>query len=596
VRGKASLLSPASLIRADYVVLYIGDVQFESPLTASFLQQTQPLHTVRINGLDYAYVYQNTTGDDLLAAVRQEAKPDDLILTTAWSRLAQAYSGPARLVALPPGLTDAETAAFLNQAVVGHSRLLLADYPDLPDHPGQWVRTLLDAQAFALWRRAFAHSQLTLYALPQGIAFQLPPADRSLMVNFGNRLTLAAYGLTADRIEARQTLLFRFHWLATAAVEQDYTLFAHLFDDTGYRWAQVDRQLSNPAGFATSAWQSGDQVETTLSLSVPLGLLPGDYRVRIGLYRSDTTAPLPRLDQAGAEAGLDLILTTVTVLPATYPATADEVVVADRRHEDLGGLTLIGVELPVSPVRGGESALIHLAWQAQGNTAFAVRAQIRDRGGALWGEATLLPGGPAYPTSRWQPGEALRGRYAIPILPDAPATDAFLTLQLLDAGGMPAGPVITVGRLQLAQRRTHQFSAPIVPLPQTAQFGSAIRFLGYDLSPRPPLRPGSPLTVTLYWQALDRPDRDYKVFVHLLDGDGKVVAQQDAPPLQGNAPTSLWLAGEYLTDAYRLDLPAVLPAGDYRLEIGLYEPISFLRLAQPDGHDHLILSSSVQIE
>ena len=63
---------------------------------------------------------------------------------------------------------------------------------------------------------------------------------------------------------------------------------------------------------------------------------------------------------------------------------------------------------------------------------------------------------------------------------------------------------------------------------------------------------------------------DYTVFIHLLDEEGRIVAQQDGEPFGGAYPTSVWQQGELLGDEYRLQLPASLPGGTYRVVAGLY--------------------------
>ncbi len=62
--------------------------------------------------------------------------------------------------------------------------------------------------------------------------------------------------------------------------------------------------------------------------------------------------------------------------------------------------------------------------------------------------------------------------------------------------------------------------------------------------------------------------------MHLLDGDGQIVAQQDGSP-GGELPTSLWLPGESLRST------VVLPPADdgQALRIGLYEPVSGRQLS-----------------
>ncbi len=76
------------------------------------------------------------------------------------------------------------------------------------------------------------------------------------------------------------------------------------------------------------------------------------------------------------------------------------------------------------------------------------------------------------------------------------------------------------------------------------------------------------LRVTLAWQPLARMTLDYTAFVHLLDGEGNLVAQQDRPP--DGYPTSVWQPGEIVTDTYTIALPADLPPGQYTVQTGFY--------------------------
>jgi hypothetical protein len=106
--------------------------------------------------------------------------------------------------------------------------------------------------------------------------------------------------------------------------------------------------------------------------------------------------------------------------------------------------------------------------------------------------------------------------------------------------------------------------------PRPATLGKQIRFLGYALG-HPPYEPGGQIYLTLYWQALDKIDKDYTVFTHLLDSEGQLRAQKDNPPVNGLLPTSAWEVGEIIQDRYIVPLEPDLPPGEYQLEIGMYQ-------------------------
>jgi len=104
----------------------------------------------------------------------------------------------------------------------------------------------------------------------------------------------------------------------------------------------------------------------------------------------------------------------------------------------------------------------------------------------------------------------------------------------------------------------------------------------------PQARPGGEVAVELQWRAVARPDRDYKVFVHLYAPDGRLVTQHDAMPMNELRPTSTWQPGEEIADRHGLPLPLDAPA-KLQLAVGLYDPASGERLRLDGGEDHLLL-------
>jgi len=119
-----------------------------------------------------------------------------------------------------------------------------------------------------------------------------------------------------------------------------------------------------------------------------------------------------------------------------------------------------------------------------------------------------------------------------------------------------------------------------------ATFGEpgSIALRGYDLTLRDDGGSAAEqLDVRLHWQALAPPQRDWTVFVHLVDAAGDLVAQHDGPPEGGLNPSSTWVAGEWVLDEHTLALPRDLPAGGYTLWAGLYDAASGQRLTVVGG-------------
>jgi hypothetical protein len=112
--------------------------------------------------------------------------------------------------------------------------------------------------------------------------------------------------------------------------------------------------------------------------------------------------------------------------------------------------------------------------------------------------------------------------------------------------------------------------------PVGANLGNQITLLGFEAADS--LSAGKSLDVTLYWEAQRPPDDDYVVFVHLVDGEGRLAGSSDGRPMDGRYATQAWLPGEVVPDAHRLALDPALPAGTYRLQVGMYAWPSLERL------------------
>ncbi|MFP4394420.1 MAG: glycosyltransferase family 39 protein [Anaerolineales bacterium] len=126
-----------------------------------------------------------------------------------------------------------------------------------------------------------------------------------------------------------------------------------------------------------------------------------------------------------------------------------------------------------------------------------------------------------------------------------------------------------IGQVRVARYGTGPLpTRPAAPL--SARLGEAIRLEGYAL-PSSSYAAGDVLPVTLFWRAETSPAARYKVFVHLLDANGALVAQTDVEPGGGLWPTNRWPVDERIIDRYGVWLPASLAPGRYTLQAGMYD-------------------------
>jgi 4-amino-4-deoxy-L-arabinose transferase-like glycosyltransferase len=104
--------------------------------------------------------------------------------------------------------------------------------------------------------------------------------------------------------------------------------------------------------------------------------------------------------------------------------------------------------------------------------------------------------------------------------------------------------------------------------PLKAQFGDQVALIGAETY-QPPERPDQ-VYVSVYLRALRTPEHELGVRVQLVAASGAVVAEGEAPLLEGRYPVSLWEPGASLGHRQRLHLPASDNAATFRVVVWLY--------------------------
>ncbi len=156
----------------------------------------------------------------------------------------------------------------------------------------------------------------------------------------------------------------------------------------------------------------------------------------------------------------------------------------------------------------------------------------------------------------------------------------------IDYAWVYPGPIVAQG--------VHPDPSPQYPL--GGDFGGEVQLLGYKLHPQ--AQSGQPLIVTLYWRVQSVPPGERFVFVRLVDQAGRIWAKSDSPPVMGLWPVERWQPGMLIEDAQALLIPPGTPPGQYRLEVGWYEPTSGQPLpasGQPVGQGGGLLLGEVEV-
>jgi hypothetical protein len=418
----------------------------------------------------------------------------------------------------------------------------------------------------------------------------------SLNALFGSKLRLLGYQLQREEDQGLSpawtvTLL----WRSERLMSTDYKISVEVFDPESGRRVARDDAMPLRWAFRTSYWDMGEVVTDAIPLS--LQSVPADlYSVAVTVYDPETGKRLPVIDGNGqlqprgqmvlaGHAGANPERVEIEVGVTEQPPDLTPLDVPHPlQREVIPQLRLLGYDLKRQAMLVGGRVAVKLFWEARGqmNQDHDIRLALVGRNGETYGQKDFDIVDIDYPTTEWRQGDVLADWYVLRAADDMPSGDVALTLNLLN---QPGDPVLTepVEIVTLwVQAIEPSFEMPHdVDQRDPVNLDDKVALLAYEVEPV--VKPGERVGVTLYWQAQREMDTSYKVFVHLYDGEGQIVAQRDRLPGLGARPTSVWETDEIVADRYYVPTSADVAAGRYELAVGLYDPQTGERLAAFDS-------------
>ncbi|MCB0181121.1 MAG: hypothetical protein KDI62_23045, partial [Anaerolineae bacterium] len=398
-------------------------------------------------------------------------------------------------------------------------------------------------------------------------------------------------------------------WQALAELPSRTTVSLRLVRNDGIV-AQLDDSLRS-GWFPTETIAPGQHMLSYALIPVPLGTLPGDYRLQLVLY---TSVRRPWILPDGS-ALLDLgPVEIVSPEPGDAPLPAHYK--QPFTHDFNGEIELAGYDYSVSRVGQGKGFGIELLWRAkhQPEDNYTLLVEAVDAGGSVLHAVEVQPVAGEAPTGSWAAGQFIRDQVNMVIPAGAPPGDDALHVRLswlrpdgsrlnLRRWQIPMGSSLELGSLDVVEKADRRFTPPPMTFTLDANFDNQAKLLGYNTSllsqPNATTdfqlnlldcrtqEKGCQLSFEFYWQGISEMDRLYQVFAHVVNAEGEIVAQQDkVPGVRGKQPTTGWLPGEVVTDPLDIPLPSDLPPGRYTLRLGLYFP--------PDGPRLQILDAANQ--
>lgn len=434
---------------------------------------------------------------------------------------------------------------------------------------------------------SFYHVQVRHYRVPAGMRIpEEPQIEHPLDIDLGGRLRLLGLSL------AENHTVFAY-WKALQPLAEDYKISLRLRDADGHLWSRTDadRRLASPL-YPTGRWRPDELVIGRYEMPVLPGTPPGTYDLGAVVYAEGAPQALDILDEHGAPQGKLVQLGEIT-LDRLTPASREEPGMVETPLVKWNDeIALIGLQQSDGQVQAGDQMRLNLFWEALGRipTDYEVRFGWR-QGHKLLVDQAFAPAGPFYPTSMWDGGEIVRGQYTLDVPLEVEEGEAEILVGLFagDHASAPFNEWFPLTRVEI--RPTERtFTVPEIQYRIDASFEDKIALLGVNLGSGQ-VRAGESIQITLYWQALKRMDTSYTVFLHLLDRDNTIHAQEDRIPAGGSRPTTGWVPSEIIEDSYRLQVDPKASPGGYQLEVGLYKAddptfprLTVLKDGEPEGN------------
>lgn len=459
--------------------------------------------------------------------------PDDTVIIVPFDRepalevyYAERLDIQAQFVKIPLYSDEATAIEALNQLYAdGVRQVEFLTWFQLPADVRGMYPCILNAISSDIGEPRFYFGlQTQAYTLSAPITWQpldLNPTYQQVTLRQADYIAESPYGACV-----------RTTWTLNQPTNDIINVAGAILNPLGDEIARADTVIADNENVTTQEWSDGNMGSAYTWIPLSDGAPRTTYGLALNLYTEQVASGFDVFDETGNPIGVTLITPnaiTAQGYPITDSSDSVQIIATDGINADnifeTGRAITFTLILPPSESRTQELILRGDNWElsqpVNANTEGSVLA---------WGEFTVPPSN--HGTAELLLDDVLLATYT-----------------LID--------------------RPREFAAPDVDIEVDIPFVKVGSLYGVDLPEN--VSPDAPAEVTLIWQADETSEITYTVFVQLLADDGRVLAQSDAQPAQGERPTTGWIAGEYITDTHTLQWHITDYQGDARLIAGFYD-------------------------
>jgi hypothetical protein len=466
-----SLLPDGRWTQADYIVLYIQQVQRRqepSPGFIDYFQARTPEKVITISGIDYAWIYPTpftTPANPTVSFIptqaallgyswetSQQVSGSENSASSASPRPLRVASSPLRLLWENLGLAaDRQLAARLVGPTAQTEWATCSPDPAFVTQtrtPGAYVESLCppaianlppdtytveiglipsskegineDVETFIFpqgWHAATITTSGMVTETPElerleAIANQAVPAKAPRLDRiYEGRLRLVAYQLDPSTPRPGETVNLTLYWQVVKEVSEPIHLTVQLADSRSLSLGRTDAALPADKWFLGEVQPTQHSFKLVSDLELPLAV-----QVEVEL-RNQAEVVLRPTTLTGEALGANLA--RFTIAPERWPTLARTRPVEATWQN---GLALKGYTLSPQPPQPGQTLSVSLLWEASQPVAenYIVFVHLLDEMGQIVTQNDDLPRAGAYPIPWWQPGVVVEDVHPLALPPDLP--------------------------------------------------------------------------------------------------------------------------------------------------------------------------------
>jgi 4-amino-4-deoxy-L-arabinose transferase-like glycosyltransferase len=525
-----------------------------------------------------AYVSQYATADDVVIL-------HDALIQPAWNYY---YDGPAAVEVIPhcAGESREEMLARFLAAGEAHRRIWFLCQPASPGcrYPGlllqqaetNWIK--LEEQSFS---SPWLSVELSQYVPKPPLVDQLPADATPAGICWPTGLCL--HGWSASNLVPGNEAEVTLYWSQVTPTDEDYSVWLTIRDGEDQPWTDYQGPIFR--FYPAARWPVSQLLQQTILVPLSPAFPPTTFSLQVAVHWRASDQPL-----VSAAGRYHNPLGQVALTRPVDERDVRAISLQYRNDADFNVVRLLGYNLPSDRPRPGHITFVDFYWQALDKPVedWLQRTRLIDKAGQVWVQETAPLGMEGFTVAQWEKDDLIWERVFLPLPGQMPPGEYQLEVSLLDTDGefVPASEIWRVEKShRVIAGPAYLASWPLIteppPMPHRpdAILGGTIRLWGYEIkTSQGRIRPGDELPVTLVWRDELPVERDYHVFLHLMDESDHLLAQDDGAPAEWTRPTTTWRPGEIIVDNHSIKVPADAPAGVAYLWVGLYDPAGSGRL------------------